>query len=151
VIENFQLNFEPEFVSNILQLRERVPTKKRSNKGGWQSPFYTMNMLPWAISTVQQIKDLAQHQGEVTYWFNVNGPGNFNEWHDHGDFGKRKSGCLYLQVPMSSGAIEFKRPPLVVDPNEGMLLIFPDNAKHRVLANKSNDSRITMAFNLWKM
>jgi len=152
VITVYHTTIDQGFVGNITDLKSRLPTMKRSNSGGWQSPFYNYDSLIWAQPTVDRVKQLIPYEGKLTYWFNVNGPGSSNNWHDHGDFGETNSGCLYIDVPKNSGAIEFAMKPVqAIEPTVGMFLLFANNVKHRVLVNNSNNDRITMAFNFWRM
>jgi len=152
-ISTHTIDIDPTLIQNIYGLKDSVLSKKRSNRGGWQSPFYKLGSHDWATPTIDQVMQAANHSLAITYWFNVNGTNHFNDWHDHGDFGERTSGCLYIQVPSDSGDIEFKHGKHIrsIQPTSGMLILFADNIKHRVLVNKSNDDRITMAFNCWKM
>jgi len=153
------IDLDLSIVDHIHELRSKVPSKKRSNQGGWQSPFYNAHPQQWeaphkwVAATIDQILAKAEYSDQITYWFNVNGPGHFNNWHDHGDFGDKISGCLYIQVPEDSGNIEFHKGKefTSIQPRPGMLILFANNIKHRVLLNSSNEDRITMAFNLWRM
>jgi len=147
--------FDLSTIDLIYKTKGIVPTKKRSNQGGYQTPFCDEHTHPWMKDTLDLVQTAASKPGHVTYWFNVNGPGHYNAFHDHGDFGTKMCGCLYLQVPPDSGAIRFQqirgRQTLDVQPEAGMLILFPDNIRHSVLKNNSDSDRVSIAFNFWRM
>ena len=98
-------------------------------------------------------------------WFNVNGFGAYNTIHNHQD--AILSGVFYVDVPVKDmGNIEFYRdddsqyylPPLesyngftkqkhVVEPESGMLLLFPGWVRHAVQGNRTNRDRVSISFN----
>ena len=101
-------------------------------------------------------------------WFNVNGKGNFNWPHQH--VGYAQSGTYYVKVPKNSGTLRIINPnhnvamptwgaglnknmPLEVNPNdfgiepqEKTFLCFPSWLQHAVTPNKSDEERISIAF-----
>lgn len=98
-------------------------------------------------------------------WININPPGSFNWSHHHdGVF----SFVYYIDVPKNSGDILFESPHKfsflkyafdvftslnslthTITPEKNMLLMFPGELWHRVMPNKSKQSRISMSFNLY--
>jgi hypothetical protein len=154
-ISQIRIPVDPTLIERIYNLREASKGKKRSNRGGWQSQFYNESSLEWMKPTLELVQQAANKPGHVTYWFNINGPGHYNDFHDHGDFGVNLCGCLYLQVPQNAGGIQFKQvrgsKTLTLEPTAGDLILFPDNIKHAVLENKSSEDRISIAFNFWKV
>lgn len=84
--------------------------------------------------------------------------------HEHGYQPNTFSGCYYYKVPKNSGDIQFKSTnPFVVsfphtadkysnlvtvEPEDGMILLFPSWLLHKVFPNKTNDVRISLAFNI---
>ena len=97
-------------------------------------------------------------------WLNIVEHEQVIGFHEHGYQPNMFSGCYYHKVPQGSGDIQFKSPnPFAVsfphqtskytnviniEVGEGMLLFFPSWLMHKVLPNKSNDPRITLAFNV---
>lgn len=101
------------------------------------------------------------------FWFNVSGPGSYQEFHQHSSH--HFSLCYYLQTPKNSGNIVFRSLesytdmfPLPIEekdynlnsfktysyePQESKLLIFRSNLSHMVEKNMSNDNRISIAMN----
>lgn len=112
--------------------------------------------------------DLARrHEG----WVNVSPTHAMNAPHDHA--GAFWSGCYYVHLPVPidrgdklSGAIEFidprgsigstamvetpfTRPKFTARPASGTCLLWPAFVKHWVHPNRSNEERVTVAFNSW--
>lgn len=97
----------------------------------------------------------------VTSWINVQGPNQFQEFHEHLSDSVPFSGTYYIKVPPTSGDIVFRRNDFKVVsifsdffPTEvslsvcpGMLLLFPSWLDHKVCRNDSTDDRISLAFN----
>jgi len=85
--------------------------------------------------------------------------------HEHGYQPNMFSGCYYYRAPKNSGDIQFKSTNpfvasfphhsnkysnlLTVEPLDEMILLFPSWLLHKVLPNKSNDTRISLAFNIY--
>jgi len=88
----------------------------------------------------------------------------------HSHPGSIISGVFYIDCPKNSGSIEFNRGKSTfeiqinkncqnqwmsdrysVNPETGMLLLFPSNVLHSVNKNKSNDNRYSLAFNSFPM
>lgn len=99
-------------------------------------------------------------------WVNINYKNSFNIIHNHmpsdeeGSLFSILSGVYYLKCPEESGRIIFKSDrdyysrwfkgdfDDVVDVKEGELLIFPPHANHFVEPNHSDDTRVSLAFNI---
>jgi hypothetical protein len=151
-IKQYDIHIDLAILPFIYEVSKTEQSSKRSNRGGYQGQRHNEYSFPWMSSILEQIKPIVGYEF-VTYWFNINGPGHYNALHDHGYFGDNLCGCLYLQTPKDSGQIKFvtKTTQVVIEPKVGKLILFPDNLKHEVLANLSNDDRISIAFNFWKM
>lgn len=99
-----------------------------------------------------------------TSWLNTFDRDQLIGLHEHGYQPNTFSGCYYHTAPKNSGCIQFKSTnPFVVsfphaspiysnllnvDPEEGMILLFPSWLMHKVLPNKSQERRVSLAFNL---
>jgi len=99
-------------------------------------------------------------------WANVNPPGGHNPSHSHPN--NYLSGVYYVAIPAGEGKIRFEDPriqaqvmmPAVTEltPNNGncvnlgvkpgRLLVFPSWLAHSVSANRSQENRISISFNL---
>jgi len=134
----------------------------------------TFSML--RISIEDQIKQYIQSMSECCQkvslsmhdsWVNVQRPGQFQEYHDHLSSKKVQfSGVYYLSVPQRSGNIQFRHPNVkllnrwsddlaclrhnffyVLQPKNGLLLLFPSWLDHMVQKNESDFNRISLSFN----
>lgn len=99
-----------------------------------------------------------------TSWLNTFNKDQVIGLHEHGYQPNTFSGCYYHKVPKNSGNIQFKSTnPFVisfphkadkysnivtVEPEEGMVLLFPSWLMHKVLPNKTDEVRMSLAFNI---
>ena len=98
-------------------------------------------------------------------WVNINNKGDSQEWHTHGT--AYISGVYYHKVPENSGNLLFKHPVPYIQQGHfpvgkyigqkvsvkimpGMIVLFPSWLDHKVEKNKSDDERITFAFNYYR-
>jgi uncharacterized protein (TIGR02466 family) len=98
-------------------------------------------------------------------WANVNGRGDWNAMHNH--HSSHWSGCYYLSAPPGSGTFSlydprpninmvnlgyepfdlFRQSPSVVEPKEGLTVVFPSWLQHAVSTHGSDEPRISIALN----
>ena len=149
-IQQYNLAVPDDFIDNIYKLKSKVKTQLRSNCLGWQSQqIKNTELIPWADDLLNLCLDTANSPHPFKHiWFNISPPGAFHKWHSHG--GSSYVGVFYIKTPANCGSIELKHNDqlLTIDPYPGLLLLFPPSLEHRVLENKSNEDRITLAFNL---
>jgi len=105
----------------------------------------------------------------VNYWININGKGAYNRIHNHPQ--ANFSGVYFVQCPKNCGHIVFNNPhtftafdemssykedftnqgyqhkAISIEPRVGLLLMFPAYLMHGVAENKSDEDRISIAFN----
>jgi hypothetical protein len=147
-LQEYTVSIPDNLAENILAFKESIPDGNHcSNRGGWQID-YQDNPPDWIVSTYEQVKThLADFQVKRA-WINVNGPGHSNRWHRHhiDDY----TAVLYIQVPENSGKMEFRVDHVFypIQPIVGKLLMFSSNYMHCVHENKSQENRISLAFNL---
>lgn len=118
-------------------------------------------------STLTPINDVLINF-KMVYWYNVNYYNDYNAPHAHiaqtNDTEEHEknilSGCYYLKKPENSGNIVFCsqkqylkgifEDPLdtIIEVNEGEIILFPSDKMHYVEPNKSNGSRVSLAFNI---
>ena len=103
-------------------------------------------------------------------WFNFNGKGCYNVSHHHPS--ATLAGVLWLKAPKNCGQLVFEssnefaeydlmsvQKPYMVDnylacaayrinPEEGMMTVFPSHLRHGVEINNSEEDRISLAFNI---
>jgi hypothetical protein len=105
---------------------------------------------------------------DLGFWFNaMEGQGIETLVHNHAGAAVL-SGVYYVKVPPGSGSLRFTKershyfePSLrhwvnegrffedhLLDPEEGMMVLFPSFQDHAVTANESTDLRLSIAFNL---
>jgi len=163
-------------VDYVLDYSKKHKTVEISNEGGYQSDdlqgvHMPLNELFKEIDYT--VNAFAQRIGVVmptridNIWININSPGSYNIEHRHPN--SLISGVFYLKVPKNSGPIVFTNPmpsfdmiwsKRVVDvynaytsvehthnPIDNALVLFPSWLSHRVERNKSNENRISLAFN----
>ena len=167
---------ENKYIDNLI-LEELHDNKNNnqgriiSNVGGFQSKGNNKEIANFLLHT--SIKFLNKHYSLKNvkinfqdYWINENLKDNYNTPHVHPDC--HFSGVYYVNVPTNSGSIKFSRNDLTyqyinlynffqnsdsytsyeIEPENNLLIIFPSNFLHSVEPNLSNESRISVAFNL---
>jgi uncharacterized protein (TIGR02466 family) len=147
----------------------------RSNINGWQSQDIKDEVskdLILAINILSQSYKSAIYLNKnikvSNMWINRNSPNSYNKEHIHP--GCIFAGVYYVTVPKNSGKIKFINPAehMIYDwknnyfcknnefnsniwwlpVEENVLYLFPSWMKHEVTMNKSNDTRISISFNL---
>ena len=144
----FTVEIPTDLAANILAFKQQLPDGNHcSNKGGWQID-YQDNIPDWLQSTYDQVIEYLSEYTVKRAWINVNGPGHSNRWHRHhlDDY----TAVLYVQVPENSGKMEFRVDHInyPIQPIVGKLFAFSSNYMHCVHENKSQENRISLAFNL---
>ena len=146
MIRQSYLDVPANLIDHILELVTHHPGVKFSNQGGWHSePFYQVpeEYQSWINKVVNFVG-----QDLNSFWFNINGPGHRNKWHDHGQ--KFKSIAVwYLQTPTNSGNFEYKLNNSIesLEPSRGLIITHPGGIQHCVTENLSTELRISIAFN----
>lgn len=95
-------------------------------------------------------------------WIALFKPGNYGHVHDHGitDISgvyyhktNGKDGNIYFESPNSNlvSSVPFNHlsHPITYDPEEGGLLLFPGWLKHGIKKNTTDETRISLSFNLY--
>lgn len=117
------------------------------------------------IKSIHMFSNDTVRRNIVNVWGNVNNYGDFNAPHVHPDCWY--SGCVYLQVDDDTGGIEFidtsnrilgalipdsedtyEKNNYHIKPEFGDVLLFPSGLLHYTFPNKSEKSRISLAFNI---
>lgn len=146
-IQEHTIEIPDGLVDNILTWMEIRSSNHCSNRGGWQAD-YQDNPPDWIQPFYAQMTNFFNDYRIIGAWFNVNGPGHSNRMHRH-HIGET-SAVLYLQVPENSGRLVFKQGRVFtpIQPTVGKLLVFSSELMHEVEENKSQENRVSMAFNL---
>jgi len=146
MISQSQLSIPEGLIEEILTLRQQNKGVRNSNRGGWHSKAYDRPLDHWQpwIESVSNFVGKPIHN----FWFNVNGSGHSNEWHNHGQH-IRAVAVWYLQTPTNSGNFEYKLDNSIesLEPRCGLLITHRGGVDHRVTENLSTELRISVAFN----
>tara|TARA_Y100001936_G_scaffold245445_1_gene287402 strand:- start:964 stop:1554 length:591 start_codon:yes stop_codon:yes gene_type:complete len=150
----------------------------RSNIKGWHSKDFNMKdddpksfielISPYIEKSLQDMNwDIVNQKVKIgSMWAIINKGGAENARHNHG--GSALSAAYYVRAPQNCGEIVFydPRPAPVyyhpennkpnqlnatinsVNPVEGGLVLFPSYLDHSVNANKSDQERIVISFNV---
>jgi len=171
--ENFS-EIKDGFVDWMVNYSKVYPQNYRSNVNGYQSPddFYKEKsfspflnyMSERILDLVDVYKDNEESSVECiprlsNMWFNINHNGSYNTIHTHP--GSILGGVLYVDVPENSGDICFhhqdghslslvQNTSFSIMPYDGLMLLFPACLAHGVGMNYSNESRFSIAFNLYE-
>ena len=144
--------------------------KEMSNVGGKQyHQFEDKELFSFIQNNLPTIKEKPIKSFDIVCWVNINGKGSFNARHHHDPYsGTFLSGVFYIKTPENSGGIVFYDPrphigsahdtryfsqldhcnTYCVKPNQNMMLMFPAWLEHSVETNNSNDTRISISFNI---
>lgn len=161
-----------------VELKESgYPHRIYTNRGGWQSENIQLSghkfLSPIEKIINAKIAQIISDIGDETlnlnisnFWININERGDYNEKHVHSL--SSFSGVLYIQVDSDTGEIRFfddlyimKHYPININPQNklfhhtveykpinGLILIFPSWLSHDVKPSRSDNTRISMSFNL---
>ncbi len=151
---------------------------KKSNFNGWHSHDFNLNedapknfTQAIKLNINQALKDmnwdLEKQEVKITsMWAIINEKGAFNQRHHHGN--SDLSAAYYVTAEKNCGDIVFydprpapvyrhpvaKSPNILnasvnsVQPEEGLLVLFPSYLEHSVNPNNSNNKRIVISFNV---
>jgi hypothetical protein len=146
MIQSQHLLIPNGLIEEILISRQQNKGVRNSNRGGWHSKSYYRPLDHWQI-WIDSVSDFVGRPIH-NFWFNVNGPGHSNEWHNHGQR-IRAVAVWYLQTPKNSGNFEYKIEERIesLEPSSGLLIKHQGGIDHRVTENLSTDLRISVAFN----
>lgn len=148
------------------------PVWRRSNRGGWKGAELDLMAEPWAPLTRFLITAINALLVEGVSWrlqtngVNVHHGGGYNVSHVHSHC--LLSGVYYITVPPGAGELVLEDPRAqaafantyglfreeqggakhVVQPREGLLVLFPSWLSHRVEPNGSKELRISLPINV---
>ena len=170
-------NIKSKLIDYVYNLQKQDPVGVDiSNRGGWQSPTLNLskdndllrNFLIECLSDIPFIEKQTSLQFDA--WVNINKKGNHNIRHIHPT--SNLSGVLWIKCPEKCGEIVFTSPyefvgfkelelysdkfkkennayiSYRINPKEGYMILFPSHLAHRVNENKSDEDRISIAFNI---
>lgn len=160
-----------DYLERVMELHRAEDSTKKSNAGGgWQSrddlhkePIFKEFVNNTLIKSMCQpiLKDYGIEDCSVqSMWANVNDKHSFNYHHTHEGC---LSGVFYLKVPQGSGRLIFTNPnirselhqirgknyPIV--PSDLACIVFPSWLEHYVEPNMSDQSRVSISFNIGRL
>jgi len=146
----------------------------KTNVGGWQSnDVKSTEAVKPLVNAIKNYSNILQNETGITklflvnLWVNINNKYNFNKPHIHGT--SHLSGVFYVQTPEDSGKINFTDPRVVnsmnqlckfknhnlfnmtnlyFEPKANTMIIFPSYMSHYVEPSQSNETRISISFNM---
>ena len=146
-----------EIIKGFRRLEDAADTRKSHFFDGRYENIYPSReafaeiepLLEVIFDCAQQILEREQLL-EISFWFNRMSPGHSTTLHTHDDGYELISGVYYLDVPEESGDILMHLPEevLKISPQAGVMLMFPPDLAHEVTENHSQQSRLSMAFNI---
>lgn len=121
---------------NLYLERQRIPELER--------------VLGHAESCARAILNYGRQSLRLGFWFNAQGPGQGTSVHNHDENDELLSGVYYIRVPDQSGELVLLDGQLTTRmmPKAGHFLFFPPSLPHRVEVNRSQEQRLSLAFNL---
>tara|TARA_B100001094_G_C17805084_1_gene611022 strand:+ start:64 stop:666 length:603 start_codon:yes stop_codon:yes gene_type:complete len=161
-----------ELRKEVYKFSKVTPSERYTNAGGYQGHCFNYEPLTDAIKrNIPQYEDPELGDVYISTWVNINGRDDYNRRHAHADGINLLSGVYYVSVPENSGNIVFLDPrPIIthsfadmryyslngsnilheykIKPEEDKLLLFPCWLEHHVEANKTDEDRISISFNL---
>ena len=165
-----------KLIDYVYNLQKQDPVGVNvSNRGGWQSPSLNFSkdidlLCDFLLECLSELPFLKPTTFKVDAWININKKGDHNIKHIHPT--SNLSGVLWIKCPEKCGEIVFISPYEFVgfkelelytdnfkkennaylsyyfDPMEGGMILFPSHLAHRVNENKSDEDRISIAFNI---
>jgi len=122
--------------------------------GRFENTYVPAALLPsmqalseWVLAQARAV--LGREELRWGFWFNEMGPGHRTSLHAHEEDDELLSAVYYIQVPAGSGRLVLWQgeQAIRIQPEAGMLLMFPPQMPHEVEENRSNGTRLSVAFN----
>ena len=170
IIEIELPGFEDWLPELIEQFEKTRSTAKKSHKigGRWENLYIDIDEVPAARNPIRMGRDFGLEILEVSsvilfeplpgsdnafppFWFNLAEPGESTGLHDHALL-SQLCGVVYLAAENESGNLYFHKEgevDLEIMPKVGKLVLFEPWMRHGVRENRSNNTRLSMAFNLF--
>ena len=170
IIEIELPGFEDWLPELIEQFEKTRSTAKKSHKigGRWENLYIDIDEVPAARNPIRMGRDFGYEILEVSsvilfeplpgsdnpyppFWFNFAEPGESTVLHDHALL-SHLCGVVYLAAENESGNLYFHKEgevDLEIMPKAGKLVLFEPWMRHGVRENRSNNTRLSMAFNLF--
>ena len=170
-VPNINLN---DLKEEAYLIQDKEKSIDSTNQGGYHSPAFTGEIKYKHLNKLAQItrefaQDVADYHhlnvqlSNLTCWVNINKEYDYNVLHDH--YRADLIGCYYISLKENSGDLVVIRNDgsnygslyknrldlLAFDlkAQTGRLYLIPGQLWHYVMANKGQDDRISVAFNIY--
>lgn len=140
----------------VLRRASTEPTYFSRNVGGWRSQD---DLFAWPLAEIATLRrrfaeavvELPSRKGPGAYkyraWAIVNHAGSYHHRHFHSE--STWSGVFYVDPggrPSARTCFEIEGKSVYVDPEPGLMVIFPSRTYHSVEPHLGGGDRITIAF-----
>lgn len=143
-------------IASALQAIKGHPEVRQTHHfhGRFENTYVPARLMPsmaplidWVVAQAKEV--LGRTELRYGFWFNEMGPGHRTSLHSHEEEDELLSAVYYLQVPPDSGRLVLWEADTAhrIEPEEGMLLMFPPQLPHEVEENRSGAARLSVAFN----
>lgn len=148
MFEQSKICVDADVAPEVIKLFKELDHGRGGAHGTWHGSRLRGCSYPWFQATYDRVAEAVAPLQIDQWWFNCGEAGDEYLWHSHSPY--KYAAVLYVQVPENSGGIEFRRYEEYqsFQPTVGDFIQFSGNLTHRVQTNKSNDYRISVAFNL---
>ena len=165
------------FLSLLKKEKQNNNLRTVSNRGGFQTNNIKNKILEEFLitSSAHMLTSNYKFKKSVkfilnNFWINENLKNNYNKPHSHLGQNVDFSGTYYLKAPKNSGNIFFEsndpsremfqtfksfiepsfdfQNHIDFEPKDNDFVLFASNLRHGVMPNKTNEKRISVAFNL---
>lgn len=135
---------------------EAFKAKTHFFHGRYENLYIDVEKLPgleliisMATANAAEILNIDKAKLACGFWLNEMQPGHVTTAHTHDDDDELLSCVYYLKVPVNSGdlVITDNNEKTIITPKEGMFVFFSPATLHEVLENKSEEARLSIAFN----
>jgi len=138
------------------QRERQAPDLKQTHHfhGRFENIYIPAERLPeftpifeFAITAAKRV--LASDELRYGFWFNETPPRHRTSLHSHEELDERLSAVYYLEAPGNCGDLVLHEDDarIHVTPRAGLLVMFPPDLPHEVEDNRSDRTRLSVAFN----
>ena len=144
-------------VKKLNQLKEEdFKDKTHLFHGRYENIYLEADKLPelgviidTALDNAANILNIKKENLAFGFWLNAMAAGDITTAHTHDDDDELLSCVYYIKVPSESGDLIITEgdKKITIKPEEGSFIFFPPDTLHEVSKNKSEQPRLSIAFN----
>jgi len=122
--------------------------------GRFENTYVPAELLPaaaplfdWVLTQARRV--LGRDDLRYGFWFNEMAPGQRTSLHSHEEDDELLSAVYYIQAAPDAGRLVLWQGKQAIrcEPQAGLLLMFPPQLPHEVEPNRSDRTRLSVAFN----